>query len=174
MTGSTRKRFELLFKELFKPLCGFAIKYVGNLDDSKNIVHEVFMAVWEKFDSLPEDTNFKSYLYTATRNRCLNLIRDRKNLVPLENISTRHVAMEEKVMETKELEREIELAINLLPEKCRMVFEMSRVEELKYAEIAEKMNISQKTVEAHMAKALQILRRELAQYLSLILFIFGG
>lgn len=149
------------------------MKYIEDLEASKNIVHDVFIAVWEKFESLPEDTNFRGYLYTAVRNRCLNYIRDNKTQVAFESVSDEFVAAEEQSVEAAELQREIELAINTLPEKCRIVFEMSRYEELKYTEIAEKMNISVKTVEAHMSKALNLLRKALVNFLSLILFIFN-
>lgn len=149
------------------------MKYIHDLDESKNIVHDVFIAVWEKFEYLPIDTNFRSYLYTATRNRCLNHIRDNKKQVDFESVSEEIATTEENATEVGELEKIIELAINTLPEKCRIVFEMSRYEELKYAEIAEKMNISVKTVEAHMSKALRILRNALANFLSLLLFIFN-
>ncbi len=143
------------------------------MDESKNLVHDVFIAVWEKYEDLPEDTNFRSYLFTSTRNRCLNYIRDRKKVVPLEGAHEQVTASEDNSFEARELEKEIELAINILPEKCRIVFEMSRYEELKYAEIAEKMNISVKTVEAHMSKALNMLRKALVNFLSLLLFIFN-
>lgn len=162
-----------MFKELFKPLCGFSMKYIGDLDESKNLVHDVFIAVWEKYEDLPEDTNFRSYLFTSTRNRCLNYIRDRKKVVPLEGAHEQGKASEDNSLEARELEKEIELAINTLPEKCRIVFVMSRYEELKYAEIAEKMNISVKTVEAHMSKALSLLRKALVNFLSLVLFVLN-
>ena len=70
---------ELLFRSYFGELCGFSSKYVGDLEVAKDIVHDTFLALWDKYDSLPADTHFKSYLFTATRNRCLNNIRDRKN-----------------------------------------------------------------------------------------------
>lgn len=81
------KAFELLFKDFFKPLCGFAVKYVVDLEEAKNLVHEVFISVWEKFDSLPADTNYRSYLFTAVRNRCLNHIRDRKKIFTIEKVA---------------------------------------------------------------------------------------
>lgn len=149
------------------------MKYIGDLDESKNLVHEVFISVWEKFEELPEDTNFRGYLYTSTRNRCLNYIRDQKKHVDFNSVSDQEAVVEDMSMEARELEKEIDLAINTLPEKCRLVFEMSRYEELKYAEIAQKMNISVKTVEAHMSKALSLLRKALANFLSLLLFIFN-
>lgn len=164
--------FELLFRDLFKPLCAFAMKYVNDLDEARNLVHEVFITVWEKFDSLPSDTNYRSYLYTAVRNRCLNHLRDTKKHLSIEKAELIR-AEETSSMETVELEREIELAINSLPEKCRMVFEFSRMEGLKYAEIAEKMGISVKTVEAQMSKALTVLRTHLSEFLSLIFIMLG-
>ncbi|MFZ1807516.1 MAG: RNA polymerase sigma-70 factor [Cyclobacteriaceae bacterium] len=173
MNSDNKKRFEIIFKDLFKPLCGFAMKYIGDLDESKNVVHEAFIAVWGKFETLPEDTNYKSYLYTAVRNRSLNYLRDRKNHVTLDGIPEEGVSGGDSDLEVKELEREIELAINTLPEKCRMVFEMSRFEGLKYAEIAEKMNISVKTVEAQMSKALSVMKKQLANFLSILFFIFN-
>lgn len=149
------------------------MKYIGDLDEAKNLVHEVFISVWEKFEELPEDTNFRSYLYTSARNRCLNYIRDQKKHVAFDSVYDQGVVAEYNSIEIRELEKEIDLAINTLPEKCRLVFELSRYEELKYAEIAQKMNISVKTVEAHMSKALSLLRKALANFLSLLLFIFN-
>jgi RNA polymerase sigma-70 factor, ECF subfamily len=164
--------FEHLFRELFKPLCGFAMKYVKDLDEARNLVHEVFITVWEKFDGLPSDTNYRSYLYTAVRNRCLNHLRDTKKHLSIEKAEHK-MTEENSSMETAELEREIELAINSLPEKCRMVFEFSRMEGLKYGEIAEKMGISVKTVEAQMSKALTVLRAHLSEFMSLIFIVLG-
>ena len=147
------------------------MKFTGDLDAAKNLVHEVFIQVWEKFDSLPEDTHYKSYCYTAVRNKCLNYIRDKKKFVAIENVAEHQLTEINSTLETSELEQKIEAAIASLPEKCRMVFEMNRIEGLKYAEIAEKMNISIKTVEAQMSKALGVMREHLREFLTII-FIF--
>jgi RNA polymerase sigma-70 factor, ECF subfamily len=165
------KQFEQLFRDLFKPLCSFALKYVHDLDDAKNVVHEVFVTVWEKFENLPSDTNHRAYLYTAVRNRCLNHLRDRKKHVMLENMAEHEPTEVNTALETSELEKEIEIAIETLPEKCRMVFELNRLEGLKYAQIADKMGISIKTVEAQMSKALSVLRAHLREFLSLLFFM---
>jgi RNA polymerase sigma-70 factor (ECF subfamily) len=165
-------RFQELFKGLFKPLCGFAMKFTGDLDTSKNLVHEVFIQLWEKFDSLPPDSNYKSYCYTAVRNRCLNYIRDKKKFVAIENVRDEKVTELNTSLETSELGEKIEAAISSLPEKCRMIFELNRVEGLKYAEIAEKLNISIKTVEAQMSKALGIMKEHLREFLCLIFILF--
>ena len=148
------------------------MKYVGDLDEAKGLVHEVFVSMWEKFDGLPADMNYNSYLYTAVRNRSLNFLRDKKKNVMLENVAERELAETIDPMGTKELETEIEMAIQSLPEKCREVFELSRREGLKYAQIAIKLGISIKTVEAQMSKALGVLRVHLKEFLSLLIFLF--
>lgn len=172
MANKNLNKFEQLFRELFKPLCNFALKYVGDWDEAKGLVHEVFVAVWEKFDSLPSDTQYRSYLYTAVRNRCLNYIRDKKTQLSFDRVPENLLVEVQTTLETSELEREIEMAIQSLPEKCRMVFELNRVEGLKYAQIAEKMGISVKTVEAQMSKALGIMKKRLSEFLSLLFFMF--
>ena len=172
MAEDKLKKFEKLFKELFKPLCRFSMKYVNDLDEAKGLVHEVFVSVWEKFDSLPVDMNYNSYLYAAMRNRSLNHIRDKKKNVTLESVAEHEFAETVDPMGTAELETEIEMAIQSLPEKCRIVFELNRVEGLKYAQIADKMGISIKTVEAQMSKALSVLRGHLKEFLSLLIFLF--
>jgi RNA polymerase sigma-70 factor, ECF subfamily len=147
------------------------MKYVGDLDEARGLVHEVFVIVWDKFNNLPADTNYRSYLYTAVRNKCLNHIRDKKKHVMLEAVPEHKVVQLNTSMETSELEREIEMGIQSLPEKCRMVFEMNRMEGLKYGEIADKLGISVKTVEAQMSKALSVLRTHLSEFLSLLIFL---
>ena len=161
----------MIFRAHFEALSLFALRYLHDLDESRNLVHEVFARLWEKYDELSqEDTNFKSYLYSAVRNRCLNHIRDRKAHVEVETADWEGHHIEEQSLETNELKAEIDFAINTLPDKCRMVFLYSREHELSYAQIADKMAISVKTVENQMSKALKHLRAHLADYL-LLLFL---
>ncbi|HNP95441.1 MAG TPA: RNA polymerase sigma-70 factor [Cyclobacteriaceae bacterium] len=171
MNSGHQSQFEKLFRELFAPLCGFSMKYVHDLDEAKNLVHEAFIALWEKYETLPMDTNFRSYLYTAVRNKSLNYLRDRKLHLSVSAVENHATDTASGKLMSDELEREIALAINSLPERCRVIFEMSRFEELKYAEIADKLGISIKTVEAQMSKALSILRKHLADFLSLLFFL---
>ena len=147
------------------------MKYIYDLDDAKNIVHEVFLSVWEKFENFPEGTSYKSYLYTAVKNKSLNFIRDKKKHVILDDLGDQGPIEENLTLETAELEKEIEMALQSLPEKCREVFELNRQEGLKYAEIAEKLNISIKTVEAQMSKSLAIMREHLRDFMILLIFL---
>ena len=148
------------------------MKYVRDSDDAKGIVHEVYVGFWEKFESLPADTNYRSYLYTAVRNRCLNHIRDKKKHLTLDAVWEHEIITENTETETEELSKAIDAGIESLPEKCREVFELNRIEGLKYAQIAEKLGISIKTVEAQMSKALSVLRDHLKEFLSILFFFF--
>lgn len=164
--------FEKLFKDHFVHLCNFARGYLNDTEDAKEIVQEVFFKLWQNRDSINLDKSVKSYLFTSVRNRSLNFIRDHKKFksqVLDVDIADYDLAFEQDVFSKYDLENRINVALNKLPEKCREVFVMSRQEELKYKEIAEKLNISVKTVEAQMSKALRILREELKDYILLIL-----
>ncbi len=165
---------EQLFREQFENLCNFAKAYIHDPDIAKEIVQEVFINLWTKRDSIEPGKPVKSYLFTSVRNRSLNYIRDHKKFQSF----VLDVEIEEKfrsddldMMESEEARIKIENAIQKLPEKCREVFEMSRFEEMKYNEIAVELNISVKTVEVHISKALKILREELKDLLMILLWI---
>ena len=170
--------FEDLFRSLFQGLVLFALKYVPDQDTAKEIVHNVFLNLWEKREKVDSSSSLKSYLFTSVHNRCLNFIRDEKKFdrdeSHIERLDSTQFADGTDRLEEQELEQRIFDALQALPEKCREVFTLSRFEELKYAEIAEKLHISVKTVEAQMSKALKILREKLADYLTiLILFLIN-
>lgn len=171
---SNPEYFEELFKEYFKPLSYYAIKLVHDQDSAKEIVHTVFIKLWERRDTISLDQPIRSYLYTAVHNRCLNYLRDRSKFAEqdagdLEFLSGL-TAPEESKIEESETESLINDSINRLPDKCRRIFKMNRFEEKKYSEIADELNISVKTVEGQISKALRILRDELKDYLVLLLW----
>jgi len=171
----TEKKFEELFKLHFVPLCAYGRKYIYDIDAVKEIVHDVYINLWDKRKSIDTDKPVKSYLYTSVHNRCLNYIRDNKKFdrgnVEIENINLdSNWENSDKLVEA-ELENNIKMAIDSLPPKCREVFMLNRFENLKYAEVAKKLNISVKTVEAQISKALKILKEKLADYLTVLMII---
>jgi len=168
--------YEALFRIYFPSLCYFAQKYIADLDSCKEIVHKVFVSIWEKREEFDFDKSAKSYLFTAVYNRCINHIRDQKKFLSDGTIDAFEeysaINMDTDHLEVAELESRIWKIINGLPEKCREIFVLNRFDGKKYAEIAEELNISIKTVETQMSKALKILRDNLIDYLHLfIIFI---
>ena len=168
-----QQKYEAIFREHFAALTYFANKYTGDTDSSKEIVHTVFVNIWEKRSDFDFDKAVKSYLFTSVYNRCMNFLRDNKKFTSRDDDDS--LVKEEgefhDQMEVAELDTSIKRALQQLPEKCREVFEMVRFEGKKYAEVAEKLNISVKTVEAQMSKALKILREELRDYLIVLWFL---
>ncbi|MBN2485075.1 MAG: RNA polymerase sigma-70 factor [Bacteroidales bacterium] len=161
-----KQKFEKLFREHFTALCYFAQKYLGDIDSSKEIVHSVFIKIWENRAEFDWDKPAKPYLFTSVYNRSLNYIRDNKKFVPAGTEGTSgDIGEFRDNLEIAELESRIKRALKKLPEKCREVFELNRFEGKKYSEIAEHLNISVKTVETQMSKALGILKNELKDYL---------
>ena len=169
------KEFEILFKEQFTALTMFAMKYVGDLDTSKEIVHNVFLNLWERRNKLDSSKSLKSYLFTAVYNRSLNHLRDQKKFLndELAAIGLRYMEYQgpEQQLEASELEKQIQEALAALPGRCREVFLLNRFEGLRYQEIAERLGISVKTVEAQISKALRILRDQLKDHFSWFLIL---
>ena len=168
--------FERLFKSHFKYLCHFANQYVQDLDIAQDICQKVFIALWERRFSIDPNQSIKSYLFTAVKNRCLNYLRDQKKYrSKVLDIDCGDINLEAESAPDhfgmNELRKRIEVALATLPEKCRLVFEMSRFQGLKYKEIAEELGIAQKTVEAHMSKAMKALRSQLKDYVLIIFMI---
>jgi len=172
----TERQFEALFKLHFQYLCNFARQYVGDTDAAQEITQKVFITLWEKREEMDPKLAVKSYLFTSVKNRCLNFIRDNKTyrskVLDLD-CGEVVIGIEEEYFEEEELKEQIREALASLPPTCRKVFEMSRFQQMKYKEISEELEISQKTVEAHMSKALKMLREALKQYLLILLLILG-
>lgn len=165
--------YEEVFRKYYQPLCLFALKYVKDHSESEEIVQDVFVRIWQKKEELVISTSLKSYLYQAIRNTCLNHLKH--NNIKLEYqknaANPSSTANAGDTLVALELEVRIRDTLNKLPTERKKIFLMSRNDGLKYREIAEKLNISIKTVENQMSKALQFLKSELADFLSLIIVV---
>jgi RNA polymerase sigma-70 factor (ECF subfamily) len=168
--GLDKNGFEILFRTHFKGLTFFALEYVKDYEAAREIVQEVFVNVWEKRKSVDLEKSPKSYLSTSVRNRCLNYLRDRKKYSPdileMESIGSDEEYIELDELIGDELKNKIDKATGELPDKCREIFLLSRIENKKYKEIADELNISVKTVEAQMSKALKLMREKLADFIN--------
>ncbi|HLN20401.1 MAG TPA: RNA polymerase sigma-70 factor [Bacteroidales bacterium] len=162
--------FELFFRKYYVRLCCYSNKFIQNYDESCDIVSDAFLKIWENRNDIDTNSSLVSLVFKITRNLSLNHLRYRKveskylEILKVTYIDNSELSSYETYL-GKELENEIQFALNKIPAQCKKVFELSRKEGLKYLQIAERLNISVKTVEVHMSKALRILRSELADFL---------
>jgi RNA polymerase sigma-70 factor (ECF subfamily) len=161
--------FESLFKQWYEPLCRYAHSLLHNQDEAEDIVQKIFCTLWDQREKMEIHTSIKSYMYRMVHNACLNKIKqwqirqEHHEHIAYSSVSAvNHV---EHTIAHKELSQQIEVAIGLLPERCRQVFLLSRMQHLSYAQIAQQMQISTNTVETQIVKALKVLREKLKDYL---------
>jgi RNA polymerase sigma-70 factor (ECF subfamily) len=169
------ENFEKVFKEYFQPLCFYSLRFVKDMDTAKDIVHGVFIRIWERRHEIDTQVPIRAYLFTSVHNRSLNYLRDSakfesRDISELNPVNELRSA-EETQLEDAELESRISTAISNLPDKCRKIFQMNRVDGKKYKEIADILELSVKTVEAQMSKALRLLREDLKDYIKVLIFL---
>lgn len=161
-----RPTFDQLFREHYPLLVGVAESMLGDRQAAEDVAQEVMIELWRR-EGLSIETTLRGYLVRAVRNRALNQIRHRKvaGRVGAEDLDLPAVPSADHSVREAELAAAIRKGVARLPDRCREVFELSRTQGLKYTEIAEALDISVKTVEAQMGKALRMLREDLAGWL---------
>jgi len=166
--------FESIFKTHFKGLHGYACSIVKDETTAEEMVQNVFYKLWERKSQVQIEQSVAAYLYRAVYNESLNYLRHNKVRATYQqqSMSTNTEGTETDPATLRELQQRIDSTINELPEQCRTIFQMSRFEDLKYKNIADKLGISVKTVENQMGKALRILRTKLMDYLPTLLLLF--
>ena len=167
--------FEKIFRQYFKNLHAYAYTFMKDDEQAEEIVQNVFCRIWEKREQLKTDGSLKAYLYRSVHNESLNYLKHQKTRAAFQvhfNNSDDQTASEasEKII-VAELDGHIQKALNELPLQCRIIFQLSRFENLKYKQIADQLNLSVKTVENQMGKALKVLRLKLAEFLPIVLYI---
>jgi RNA polymerase sigma-70 factor (ECF subfamily) len=169
------KLFNQLFEDYYVNLCRFAYTYVKDTATSEEIVQNLFVSIWENRNNLNIQISVRAFLYTSVKNKALNYLRNEKTRKGHENEFAHEQALKVEQMidlcEHEELQQLIKEAIEDLPTQCRTIFEMSRLQNLTYNEIASQLNISPKTVEAQMSIALKKLRSKLSPFLSILLSV---
>jgi RNA polymerase sigma-70 factor, ECF subfamily len=160
--------FEMLFRKYYAALVNYAYGFTKDMDAAEEIVQELFYNYWKNRKEINIKFSIKSYLYRAVRNNTLKYLEAlavrRRYADRIFDASKGHSGYEQLDMEIKELNDLIENTLKELPERCIQIFRMSRFEGLKYEEIAAKLSVSVKTVEANMGKALKLLRERLGKY----------
>ncbi|KQM69276.1 hypothetical protein ASE74_04480 [Pedobacter sp. Leaf216] len=171
---SDENAFREIYYRYWKVVFTNAKKKLDDFQDAEDLVNELFVSIWKRRTHMPEIQSLTNYFKGAVRNQVLKYwgMKYKAESYILEQQNKFYVqeSVLQNDLEYKELELEVNKAISSLPEKCRLVFELSRVEGLSQQQIAAKLGISLKTVEAHISKALKILKIKLGKYF-LIFFL---
>jgi RNA polymerase sigma-70 factor (ECF subfamily) len=174
--------FEKVFKSDYNRIVGFCKQFIGDRDKAQSLAQEAFIKLWLNREKVESLNGIQSFLYTAAKSECLNYLRHQKviNNYKDKKLQFSESELNQEILESfdfdliefSELEIMINQTISQLPEKCRLVFTLSRIDGKKNHEIAEELRISVKSVEANITRALKTLRINLADYLPAILIAF--
>lgn len=167
-----RKIFTGLFDYYYSSLVIYADRFIHDQDAAEDIVQSVFVRMWENREEI-KTASIRFHLVSSVKNRCIDLIRKEGTQDKyIRREVNRQNIQEDEFWAESELREMIETTIAKLPSRCREIFIMSRFEGLKSKEIAQRLNLSQRTVETHITHALKILRNDLKDYLFQLFFLF--
>jgi len=166
--------FDFIFRKYYKVLVVQAIRFVHDQDTAQSLVQDCFVRFWEKRRELSNVDDLYSYLYFMVRNRCIDHLREQKRnvQVPITNQADMPELETEEKIDANDLGSQLWISIAKLPDRCRIAFEYSRIDELTYPQIANKMGISHKAVEALISRALKVLRANLVDFLGILILLF--
>ncbi|MFY0671993.1 MAG: RNA polymerase sigma-70 factor [Bacteroidia bacterium] len=172
ISNGSYNAFEKVFKSYYNQLCAFAIGFLKDKDATEELVQQVFFNYWEKREQIKIQTSIKAYLYQSVRNASFNALKHEqvKAQAHIELSQTDEGEIDYDI-EQNEMAIAINNAVEKMPAERRRIFKLSKYEDKKYREIAAELDISIKTVENQMGKALKFLRTELAHLVSLIIFL---
>jgi RNA polymerase sigma-70 factor (ECF subfamily) len=167
------KSFEVIFKQYYAPLVRYGFTILKNTEESEDVVQQVFVTLWQKIEEIEFTISIKSYLYKMVHNHCLNKLKHEqiKQKHATEVLHIQH-SLSYQEHPKNELLKQIDLALESLPEQCGRIFKMSRYDGMKYQEIANELGLSIKTIENQMGKALKIMREKLKDFLPLFIILF--
>ena len=167
------EEFHQIFLDLYPDLCLYALKFVNDIDTSKDIVQEVLARFWMENDKLINKNLVRPYLYKAVKNQALNHKKREKRKTGLDALFAEsdeilHDSYDQNqvnVISFKNLQTDLEKAVEEMPEQRQRIFKMSRYQNMKHKEIAQELQISPKTVETQIYRSLAFLREKLKYYL---------
>jgi RNA polymerase sigma-70 factor (ECF subfamily) len=168
--------FELLFHFYYSGLVLFSTQFTTDRNEAEEIVQDFFVKFWQRHAQISLTESLKSYFFLSVKNSSLNFLKhkkvEEKYIRKMTEMADRHLAYDPDLYVDSELQEKVKQAIDLLPEKCREVFVMSRLRGMRNDDIAAELNISKRTVETQISKALKVLRVELKDYVALLI-LFG-
>lgn len=167
--------FELLFHFYYPGLVIYSTQFTTDRIEAEEIVQDFFVRFWQRHQQISLTDSLKSYLFLSVKNGCLNYLKhkkvEEKYIRQMTELSNHHLVYDPDLYLSSELQEKVKNAIDLLPERCREIFIMSRIRGLKNEEIADDLHISKRTVETQISKALKVLRVELKDYVGLVILL---
>lgn len=167
-SSDTISSFTEIYNLYYERLFRFAYTLVRNENDCEDVLSDTFVLVWENWQTVSKMENLQSYLFTAVKNNCLKLLNKQQLFDDVVDVQFINLAMDELTPEmnfiTAEMYKILEKSINQLPERCKLIFLMSREQKLKYKEIAKILNISEKTIQAQLIIATKRITDIIKQY----------
>lgn len=168
-----KEAYRILFDLFYPALCLFAKRYVEERAVAEDLVQDVFVTLWESRKKIRVESSTRNYLVVCVRNQCLNYLKRegyKQNYIDTYLAKNADLSDYDEFYLQTELQKLLDEALAKLPETYRLIFEMSRLENNSNTEIAEKLNIPLRTVERYKAKAIEILKKDLKDYLPLLLY----
>ncbi len=169
----SEKAFTEIYNQYWKKLLSISYRYLQDKTLAEGVVQEVFISLWNKREIIEIET-LESYLATAVKYSTFKAIHKNNRHTQVEgSVSTSDFYVEDEVIEARFLKDYLDGVVNTLPEKCRLIFKLSRESQLSNQEISSNLNISEKTVEAHITRAIKVLRVNLHKVgLSILMTLF--
>jgi len=169
LKSGSEAAFDKLFRKYFRKLVYFSMKVVKSKDSSEEVVQDLFVSLWEKKHKLQLKVSLKAYLYRAVYNNSVQYVKKQQRFVNSSGLSDDLPDDYTDLLEQSELEERVYQTIEQLPEKCKEIFKLKRFDELKNREIANQLQISIKTVETQMTRALKYLKKNLEDLILLVI-----
>ena len=175
LASSDERGLKILHQTYYPYLRVVGSRYLKDKDRVEDVIQDAFYDIWIKRKSLKIKVNFKFYLRAIVIHKCLSIIRKEQRIVHLAQIdhdSNNHATTPEDHLNFIEIKKQINDIVDQLPNKCKQVFLLSRIEGKSHKDISAQLGISTKTIENHMTRALKSLRKGISDYLFIILFLF--
>ncbi len=168
--------FDFIFNYYYSSLCAFSMQYLKDRNAAEDLVQDFFVSLWLEASGLQIRSSIKSYLFTGVKNRCLDLkkhqkITEKYRTYILFSSDSDSNSVDQYFAES-ELRNAVQKSLEKFPPRCREIFELSRLGGLSNQEISDKLGISKRTVELQISNSLKILRKELIEYLPLLLILW--
>jgi RNA polymerase sigma-70 factor (ECF subfamily) len=168
LRAGSEAAFDAIFRAYYAQLVVVAQSLLGVRAAAEDAAQDVMLELWRRRENIVLETSLRAYLIRSVRNRALNQIRHDRvvHRAGPHYEGPAPAPLADRAQAETELDQAVQQAVRELPERCREAFELSRGQGLSYAEIAQVLGVSVKTVEAHMGKALRLLRERLAGWLT--------